>query len=94
MFRRTAPHLSDLTDGKVEFFAYQTPIADDPGGNEHRLFGCLHLPDEDEFLNLDDRLDLSLELQVVSELRRIAEVCRDLADVTERKHTGKEAVTT
>jgi hypothetical protein len=85
--RETAERLTALTDGKVQISwdGNDTFEEGDEDSQGHLWRGVLMNANEEEMLYLDDRQSAPLELQIVSELRRIAELTERLADDTEAR---------
>ena len=76
--------LMALTDGNLTVsFSHDEFLEDDDGASGHLWYA--YLDSEIEYLYLDDRKPESMEAQLVAELRRLADLCREMADGAEAK---------
>jgi hypothetical protein len=86
-----ATRLEEFTGGMMRVhFASDLESGEDSAGHLYRSYFSTEC-DDNELLYLDDRKSESLELQLVAELRRLADYCRELADELETRCTDAVA---
>jgi len=76
--------LRELTEGKLNIsFSHDEFYEDDEDAKGHLWYA--YLSSEIDYLYLDDRKAEPMEVQLVAELRRLADLCREMADEAELK---------
>ena len=77
---RVVQRLEALTDGAMRVsFYHNTRMTGDPGSEGHMYASWMSSEADDDFGWLDDRGPDPLEVQMVKELRRLAEFYNDMA---------------
>ena len=76
--------LKELTDGKLTVsFSADEFYEGDEGAKGHLWYA--YLSSDIDYLYMDDRKAESMEVQLVAELRRLSDLCREMADEAEAK---------